>query len=57
MSTYPNLNIEPEFSKTKTRNDENKNLKYQTEKHVYEYTLKSFRIDIEFYRKKHKSLN
>ena len=33
MSTYPNLNDEPEVLKTKTRDDEVKNLKYQAEKH------------------------
>ena len=41
MSTYPNLNNEPELLKIKTRDDEIKNLKYQTEKHDHENILKS----------------
>ena len=57
MSTYPNLNNEPEFLKMKTRDDEIKNLKYQTEKHDHENILKSLKIDNEYYRKKYKSLN
>ena len=57
MSTYLNLNIEPELVKIKTRDDEIKNLKYQTEKHIYENILKSLKIDSEFYNKKYKSLN
>ena len=32
MSTYPNLNNEPEFFKIKTRDDETKKLKYRSEK-------------------------
>ena len=52
MSTYPNLNIEPEILKIKTREDEIKNLKYQTEKHDHENVLKSPKIDNEYYKKK-----
>ena len=33
MTTYTNLNNEPELLKLKTRDDESKNIKYQTEKH------------------------
>ena len=47
MSTYPNLNNEPELLKIKTRDDEIKNLKYQTEKHDLENILKSPKIDNE----------
>ena len=36
MSTYPNKNNEPELLKIKTRDEEIKNLKDQTEKHDYE---------------------
>ena len=43
MTTYPNLNNEPELIKTKTRDDEAKNSKYQTEKHDHENILKSFK--------------
>ena len=55
--TYPNLNIESELLKLKTRDDEIKNLKYQTEKHDHENILKGIKIENEYYRKKYKSLN
>ena len=57
MTTYPDLKNEPELLKRKTRDDEIKNLKYQTEKHDYENILKSLKIDSEYYKKKYKSLN
>ena len=57
MTTYPNLNNEPELLKLKTRDDDIKNLKYQTEKHDHENILNSPRIANEFYKKKYKSLN
>ena len=57
MSTYPNIINEPELLKIKTRDDEIKNLKYQTEKHDHENILKSLKIDNEYYKKKYKSLN
>ena len=57
MSTYPDLKNEPELLKIKTRDDEIKNLKYQTEKHVYENILKYLKVDNEYYRKKYKNLN
>ena len=57
MSTYPNTNNEPELLKIKTRDDEIKNLKYQTERHDHENILKSLKIDNENYKKKYKSLN
>ena len=57
MTTYPNLNIEPELLKIKTRDDELKNLKYQTEKHDFENILKSLKSDNESYKKKYESLN
>ena len=56
MTTYPDLKNEPELFKMKTRDDEIKNLKYQTEKHDHENILKSLKIDIEYYMKKYKSL-
>ena len=55
--TYPNLNNEPELLKVKTRDDEIKNLKHQTEKHDHENILKSLKSDNESYKKKYKSLN
>ena len=57
MTTYPNLNKEPELLKIKTQADEIKNLKYQTEKHDHQNILKSLKIDNEYYKKKYKSLN
>ena len=57
MSTYPDLKNEPELLKLKTRDDEIKNLKYQTEKHDHEIILKSLKTDNEKYKKTYKSLN
>ena len=58
MSTYPNLKSEDvELLKIKTRDDEIKNLKNQTEKHDHENILKSLKIDNEYYKKKYKNLN
>ena len=48
---------EPELLKIKTRDDEIKNPKYQTEKHDHENILKSLKVDNEYYKKKYKSLN
>ena len=47
MTTFPNLNNEPELLRLKTRDDELKNLTYQTEKHDHENILKSLKIDNE----------
>ena len=44
MSTYPDLKNEPELLKIKTRDDEIKNLKYQTEKHDYENIIKILKL-------------
>ena len=57
MSTYPNLNNEPELLKIKTRDDEVKELKHKTEKHDHVNIIKSLKVDNGFYRKKYKSLN
>ena len=51
MSTYPNLNNEPELLKIKTRDDEIKNSKDQKEKHDHENILKSLKINNEYYKK------
>ena len=56
MTTYTKINNEPELLKIKTRDDEIKNLKYQTGKHGHEIILKSPEIDNELY-KKYESLN
>ena len=56
MRTYPNINNEPELLKIKTREDEIRNLKYQSEKHKYENILKSLKSANESYRKKYKPL-
>ena len=57
MSTNPSLDNEPELLKIKTRDDEIRNLKYQTEKHDFENILKSLKSDNENYKKKYKILN
>ena len=57
MTTYPDLKNEPELLKIKTRDDEIKALKYQTEKHDHENILKSLKNDKNYYDKKYKSLN
>ena len=57
MTTYPILNKEPELLKIKTRDDEIRNISYQTEKHDHENILKSLKSDNESYKKKYKSLN
>ena len=57
MSNYPDLKNEPEILRIKTRDEEIKNLKYQTEKHDFENMLKSLKSHNEKYKKKYKSLN
>ena len=57
MSTYPNLNKEPELLKIKTTDHEIKKIKYQTEKQDHENNLKSLKIDNEYYKKKYNNLN
>ena len=54
--TYPNLNIDPESLKIKTRDDENKKLKISNKNYDHEMILKSLEIDNEYYKKKYKSL-
>ena len=57
MSAYPDIKNDVELLKIKSRDEEIKNLKYQTEKHDYENILKSLKVDNEYYKKKYKSLN
>ena len=57
MSGYADIKNEPELLKIKTRDDEIKSLKYQTEKHDHENILKSLKADNEKYKKIYKSLN
>ena len=57
MRTNPNINSESETLKIKTTDDENEDLKYQTEKQDHENILKSLKFDNEFYKKKYKTLN
>ena len=56
MSTYPILKIKPEILKMKTRDEESKSLKYQTEKHAHEKILKTLKIDVDNYKKKYTCL-
>ena len=51
MSTYPNLNNDPELLKIETKGDEIKDLKCKTEKLDLENILKSLEIDNEYYKK------
>ena len=55
MTTYPDLKNEPDLLKIKTRDDEIKNLKHQTEVYDHEKVLKSLKIDNGFYKRKIKS--
>ena len=57
MTTYPDIKNEPKLVKIKTRDDEIRNLRYQTEKHDHENILKSLKADNEYYEKKYKNLN
>ena len=57
MSTYPDLKNEPGLLKIKTRDDEIKYLKHQTEKHDHENILKSLKENNEYHEKKYKTLN
>ena len=57
MTNYPDLKNEPELLKMKTRDDEIRSLKYQTEKHDHKNELKSLKNDNEYYKKKNKNLN
>ena len=57
MSTYPNFNNDGKLLKIKTKDDEIKDLKDETEKQDYENFLKSLKIDNEYYKKKCKSLS
>ena len=47
---------EPELLTIKTKDDEIKDLRYQTEKHDHENILKSLKIDNEYCKEKNKSL-
>ena len=57
MSTYPDKKNDVELLKIRSRDEEIKNLKYQTEKHYHENILKSLKSDNQYYTKKYKSLN
>ena len=57
MSTYSNLNKSPDLLKIKTKDDEIKELKYETEKHDRENIINSLKNDNEYYKKKNKSLD
>ena len=57
MTSYPDIKNEPELLKIRTRDEEIKTLKYQTEKHDHENILKSLKSDNQYYTKKYKSLN
>ena len=46
--TYPDLNSEPELLKRKTRDDEIKKIKYQTEKTVTKIIYNHLKLIIDF---------
>ena len=50
MSIYPILNKDPVLLSRNTKDDEIKDLKYETEKHDHENILKSLKIDNESYK-------
>ena len=59
MSTYLYLKNEPELLKIKTKDDEirnlkheTENLKYHSERHNHENILKSLKVDNEYYKMK-----
>ena len=56
MNTYPNIDNESELLKIKTRDDEVKKMKYQTEEHDHENILKSLKKDSENCKKKNENL-
>ena len=51
------MNKDRKKIRIKTRYDEIKQLKYETEKQHHENLLKYLKIDSEYYRKKYKNLN
>ena len=51
------MNNDPELLKTKTKDDELKDSKYDGEKHDHENIIKSLKNDNEKSKKKYKSLN
>ena len=51
MTTDPNLNNDPELLKRKTKDDQLKELQYETEEHEYENILKSLKIDNDYYKR------
>ena len=55
MTNYTDLKNEPELLKIKTRDDNLKGLKYQTENYDHENLLKSLEIDNEYYKEKYES--
>ena len=64
MSNYPDLKSDPELLIIKTKNDEIKNLKFETENLKYynesynhENILKYLKVDNEYFKKKYMNLN
>ena len=57
MTTYPNINNEPELLKIKTRDEKIKTLNIKRTNTIIKTKLKSPKIDNECYKKKYNSLN
>ena len=53
---FPNLNGDPEIIKTKTKDDEVKELEHKTEKNDFENFLKPANFDKDYYKKKYESI-
>ena len=52
---YLNINSDPEFLKTKTKDDQLRELQYKTQKHDHEKNLKSLKSHNDYYKKKYES--
>ena len=48
MSTYNNLNNDPELLEIKTKDDQTKKLQQKTELHDHEHVIKPLKIDNEY---------
>ena len=57
MSTYPNLNNDPQVSRIKTKDDKIRDIKYKIERHDHKKVLKSLYIVEDYFRNKYKILN
>ena len=52
---YPSLIGDPQMLKTKTKDDQLRELQYKTENHDYENILNYLKIDSEYYKKEYEN--